>query len=208
VSKRSFRRLAVVAGAALAAGSMTPAMAAITVGGAGAGAATAAVTVPALPSAGTLVPTGLLTGAGTFAFSSVEQAGALAFTQVNGLRTDVSSIVGDLLGAATGVTASVNAGATASTGGINVAGLGGVSGTGDLLGVLPQPGDILDGAQGTVGDVTDLGVGTAFGAVGLVMGQNGVLSTAGGLVGTGLGVVNGLGVSANASAVAGLIGSL
>jgi hypothetical protein len=207
VSKRSFRRLAVVAGAALAVGSVAPAMAAISVGGSGAGAADASVTVPSLPAPGSIIPTGLLTGAQAYAGSTVSGAKAIVFGQVSSVQTDVSNIVGSLLDAATGLSADLTANAHASSGGVAIAvnGLGNVDS--GLLSVVPTPDAALAGAQSTVGSVAGFGIGTATGALSLVN-PGVVLGSATGLLGTATGLVDAVSLTANASTAAALVGIL
>jgi hypothetical protein len=197
VSKRSYRRLAVVAGAALAVGTMTPAMAAH-VNANGTGTATVDVSDVSLPSAGTLIPGALIADAQDFALDTVFGGQALVLGTVGDLQNDVSGIVTDLLGATSNLSVGLNANANASSGGATVQVGGAAVGGADLLGALPDPGTALSGVQGSLTPVVGFGVTTANRALTLAgSAQNTVLTTGSGLLGTGLGVLDGASVSGN-----------
>ncbi len=204
MSKRSYRRLAVVAGAALAVGSMAPALAA-QVGVDGDGDATVDVSGVVIPSTGSLIPAALIQSAQGYALGTVSGAHGLVLDTAGQLQTDVEDIVAGLLDATSNVSADLDANANAGNGGATVQVSGVANGATDLLGVLPDPGTAVSGLQSNVTPVVNFGLGRVTGALGLV-GQ--ARNTAGGLLGTGLGLVDGLSVSGDASIVAALVGSL
>lgn len=189
MSKRSYRRLAAVTGAALALGSMAPAMAARVNG-----TADVEVTDVTLPQLDTSAATGLLTGFSGLAFSTVNATKTLAFSSVSGVKNDVSGIVGDLLdGSLLSLDGNV---------GLNVGG-GGASATGlldadsGILGVVPAPGEIVGTALGVVGQVHQIAspiVQTALTVPGTAMG----LAT--GAPGLLFSMIDGTSVSANGNA--------
>jgi len=161
VSKRSYRRLAVVAGAALAVGSMAPAMAAH-VGGNADGAATVGVeTIDVSNVIGDVQDANLLP------LGTVFSTAGTARTLVRGTAllalSDVQNIVGDamcLAGSGVGAALSVDATALASA---NV-GLGGLSG--NLAGALVAPLDVVGDATSCLGQLQ----GHALAAVDQVQG--------------------------------------
>lgn len=207
MSKRSYRRLAVVAGAALAVGSMAPAMAA-QVAANGTGSATVDLSDVTLPATGTLVlsASALIHDAEEFALESVlGGAQVLADATVNGLQNDVDDVDG-IVGAASRLSVNANANANASSGGAAVQVSGVATGGSGLLGVVPGPG-ALSGASLT--PVVGFGRSTATGALGLVDSAQGVVANrAVGLLGTGLNLVNSASITGNASVLASLMGSL
>jgi hypothetical protein len=176
VSKRSYRRLAVVTGAALAIGSMAPAMAArvVTVNSASANASADTVDINSitgglLSSQATPDPLGLAFGLAGPVLTTVQAAPGM-------LLSDVSTIVGDALCIPTGVLgAALGADANAAAGlGI---GLGGVSlgATGLLNLPLAVAGGVTDCVGPIVGDALGV-VGQAQSLAGGVAGQATVLA--------------------------------
>ena len=161
MSKRSFRRLAVVAGAAMAVGTMAPAMAAH-VGGTTDGAANVGVeTIDVSNVLGGVHDANILPLGTVFSTASTAQ------TLVRGTALlalgDVQNIVGDAMCLAnTGVGSALSLDATALAH-ANV-GLGGISG--DVVGALVAPLDIVGDASDCLGDLQ----GHALAAVGQVQG--------------------------------------
>jgi hypothetical protein len=211
VSKRSYRRLAVVAGAALAVGSMAPAMAAqIDVDGTTTVDVSSDVALPTV-DAESLIQGAFLADAEGFVLDTVFGAQDLAGDSVAGLQTDVDAIVSSLVDATSDLSVDVKviAGANAGPGGASatVSGLAVGTGDADLLGLIPEPGTALADVQDSLSPVVDFGLGTAFEAIALA-GDAQVLATgtAGGLLGTGLGLVDGVSLSANV--VAAVLASL
>ena len=209
MSKRSYRRLAVVAGAALAVGSMAPAMA-VRVDATGSGDVDVDVSDLAVPAvdAESLIPSAFLADVSDFALDTVFGAQDLVGDTVAGVQTDVDGLVSSLLGAASdpSLDASAVVVANAGPGGasVTVSGLA-VGPDADLLGLVPDPGTAVAGVEDTLSPVVDFGLGTAAGAMGLVGDAQGL---AGGLLGTGLGLVDGASLSGNANIVAALLASL
>ncbi|HEV3364667.1 MAG TPA: hypothetical protein VG795_11135 [Acidimicrobiia bacterium] len=204
MSKRSYRRLAVVAGAALAVGSMAPAMAA-QVNVEGDGTATVDVSEVTVPSAGSLIPSSLIANAQGYALGTVFGAQGLVLNTAGQLQNDVEDIAGDLLGATSDLSVGLDASGNASTGGATLEVSGVANGATDLLGDLPSPSTVVGGVQSNLTPIVNFGLGRATGALALV-GQ--AQSAAGGLLGTGLGLVDGVAVSGDASVVASLLGTL
>ena len=213
MSKRSYRRLALVAGAALAVGSMAPALAAnVNAGGSGSASVDLSGVAGSLPSITSLVPTGLIGTVTGTALSTVQGAPTMVVSDVSGLMSGVLGVTGGLTGGNS--IASVNVAGTDSVG-ASVLGTGvavtGATGTAAGLsgGVAGLPTAVLGTALGTAGPV----VGTAFGVVntatGLVQSVPGTaLGTASGLLGNGLGILGGASASGNVNVLAGLMGSL
>lgn len=206
MSKRNNRSLAVVAGAALALGSMAPAMAARIDAG---GAATADIDVSdvTVPSAGSLVPMTEIKGLVGATVGTVHETKTALIADLKGLRTEVFGIVGGLLDATSSVDIDANGNVNAASGGtVNVtADVSGALGAAGLLDAVPGPGDL-------VGMVSPF-VGTATGAVdaSLVLAGSAkgiVFSTAGGLLGTGFDLLDGISASGEVNVIAGLMGSL
>ena len=201
MSKRSYRRLAAVTGAALAIGSMAPAMAARAVdadGDAAVSVETLDVSDVSLPQLNQVVPGNLVFGI----------AGSLLHT-VGGVRAavpvvlgDVHNIVGDarcVAGVGVGAPLGLGLEAVADVN-VNV-GLGGLdAGAEALAGLAGAPFAIVDGVGDCVGalaghtlgtaghvrtiagGVTSTAVTTAIGTVGVVRGLPGtVITTIGGL---------------------------
>jgi hypothetical protein len=206
VSKRSYRRLAVVAGATLAVGSMAPAMAAH-VNANGTGTATVDVSDVSLPSAGTLIPGALIADAQDFALGTVFGAQDLALETASGLQDDVSGIVEELFSATSGLSLIVSAGANANTGGATVSVGGAAVGGADALGLVPDPTTALSGVQADIDPLVEFGTDTLEGALLLADEAKATAVTTGsGVVLTGLNLVNNASVSVNA--IAALMASL
>jgi hypothetical protein len=209
VSKRNFRRLAVVAGAAVAVGSMAPAMAASVSGGSD-GSATvdiSGVTAPTLP---TVLPAGFVDGLTGTALTTAQAAPGMALTDVNNLMADAFGIGGDLL--ASGLpAASLNAGANASSGGsAGGSASGSVTIPLDAVGTATDGSGVLaDDALGAAAPVVGTALGMADTAVGLAQSAPGIaLETAGGLLSGGLGILDGSSASGNVNVLASLMGSI
>lgn len=219
MSKRSYRRLALVAGAALAVGSMAPAMAARVDSSAG-GSATVDLSglAGSLPSITGLAPIGTVTTVAGTALGIVQGAPTMAQSAVNNVVTTALGLVNGL--PVGGNLLSVDAADNANVG-VNVLGTGvavtGVSATaaGLASGVTAVPGAVVGTALQTAGPV----VGTAVGTVGTVVGiaqsvPGSVIGTANGLLTGGLGglgilnILGGSSVSGNTSVSAGLLGSI
>jgi len=149
VSKRSYRRLAAVTGAALALGSMAPAMAARVNAN---GTADVEVTDVTLPQLDISAATGLLTGVSGLAFSTVDATKTLAFSSVSGLQNDVTGIAGDLLDG--GSLLSLNVGGNANVG-LNALGAG-VQVDGLAQAPLALVGNVVPTATGAVDTALDL----------------------------------------------------
>lgn len=197
MSKRSYRRLAVVAGAALAVGSMAPAMAQrVEANGSG---DVSIETLDANDVLSEIQATNLTSLVPiTSVLATAGQAQTVATAAVGVIRTDANAILGDafcLADAGLGATLGVSAGAL---GQVNV-GLGGLNV--GLAGVVNAPlavagdateciGGIVNHALTTAGHVqavagvaTGLATSAALGAVGTVQSLPGtVLNTAGGLL--------------------------
>ena len=223
MSKRSYRRLAVLAGTALAVGSMAPAMAARVVdvdADADVAVETLDVTDVSLPQLNQIIPGGLVTG---IAGSLLATVGDVRDSSVPVLLGDVRNIVGDAQCAA-----NVAVGASLGLGLEGVAdltvGLGGLGLSAEALaGLAGAPFAIVDGlgdcvrslaghALGTAGHVraiaggvTSTAVTTAIGTVGVVRGVPGtVLTTVGGLT-PALGSILNLHVEGNANVTASML---
>ena len=206
MSKRSSRRLAVVAGAALALGSMAPALA-VRVDANGDTDASVDLSGLALPSAGSLIPGALITDLTGTASGTVEDVQGLALSTAGGLQGDVEALVAGLLGAASGLSVDIDANANANGGGATVD-ISGVGNAGGILGAVPAPGDVVGGALGLATPVAGLGLGLADTAVDVAGDAPGlVLGTAGGLLGTGLGLIDGASVSGDVNVIASLLGT-
>ena len=204
MSKRSYRRLAAVTGAALAIGAMAPAMAARvdTNGNASVSADSLDITdvTGALPPVA--VPTTLVTTLAGSLMGTAHSAQTLA-------RADVHNLVGDALGLTGGILdAGIGAGAT----GVVNAGLGGA--TVNAAGIVNAPIDVLGavGSSGIVGDSLGAATGMAGLAVPVALQTAGVAtSTAFSTVGTvtslpaGLGGVLSAVLGTSASANVGLL---
>ena len=209
MSKRSYRRLAVVAGAALAVGSMAPAMAARVSSGGTASASVDSVDISSVVDS--IPPVSVSTGGVTLL------AGSLLGTATSApvlLFNDASNIVGDAMGMANGalgssLSAAANGGVTAGPGGatVNLAGVAGAPLNG--LGSLGSSG-LVDDTLGTVNDVTGIAVPTALGAADLATSTAfGAVGTAMSLPGTANGVLSALmgsSASANVNLLAGVAG--
>jgi hypothetical protein len=209
VSKRSYRRLAVVAGAALAVGSMTPALAA-QVSVSGDGDASVDVSGLTIPSTETLIPEALIADAQTFALDTVFGAKDLAEATVEGLQskveTDVESIVEKLFSATSSLSLTVQAGANANagSGGATVSVSGVAVGGADVLGLVPDPGTALTGVQDHLTPLVEFGTSTVDGALLLAdEAKAAVVGTGTGLLGTGLD-----GASLSLNAIAALMATL
>ena len=148
MSKRSFRRLAVVAGAAMAVGSMAPAMAAH-VGGTADGDANVGVeTIDVSNVLGgvqdaDILPVGTVLGAANTARTLVRGTALLALGDVQNIIGDAMCLGNAGVGSALGVDATALANATV--------GLGGLSGS--LTGALVAPLDIVGGASDCLGSL-------------------------------------------------------
>lgn len=204
MSKRSYRRLAVVAGAALAVGSVAPAMAAqVNVGGNGN--ATVNISDVTLPTMDSITSSSVI--AQDYALDAVFGAQGLVLDTAGQVQTDVENIMDDLLDATSALAVRVDATGNASTGGVTVQVSGVTTATG-LVGALPVPSPttVVSGVQSNLTPIVDFGLSSATGALGLVGGVQG--AAAGGLLGTGLGLLDGIAVSGNASLVAALVGTL
>lgn len=192
MSKRSYRRLAVVAGAALAVGSMAPAMAARVVdvngvAGAGASVNTVDITDINLPIGTEALGLnglglGLVTGIADSLLLNVSSAPALAINTVTGLADDALCIPTSVVGTALGT--SINAVA-----GLHV-GLGGIGGAAAVTGLLNAPLAVVGGVTGCAFGLVDDALATA-GTV-----QTVVAGTAMPVVNAGLGVVSGVSTTA------------
>lgn len=177
MSKRSFRRLAAVTGAALAIGSMAPAMAARVVTSNAAGASVSADAVDISGITGGLLasqninPLGLGLGLVAPVLTTVQGAPGLVLSDVQDIVGAALCVPTTVVGAALG--ANVLAGA-----GLGV-GLGGVSL--GATGLLNAPLAVVDGVASCAGAV----VGDALGLAGQAQGiAAGAVSTATGLAGT------------------------
>ena len=142
MSKHSYRRLAIVAGTALAVGSMAPAMAAHVDAGSN-GSATVDISGGTAPTVPTILPAGFLSSLTDTALVTAQSAPGMALSDVNTIAGDLLGIGGDIL--ASGLPAvDVNAGANASSGG-SAGGNGSVS--------VTIPTDVLGTATGAPGQV-------------------------------------------------------
>jgi len=209
VSKRNYRRLALVAGAGLAVGSMAPALAA-SVNGSGDSSATIAVTgvVPTVP---TLLPAGFVEGLTGTALQTAQAAPGMAMNDVSHLMSDLMGITGGVL-ASGAPTVDINAGANASSGGsAGGSTSGSVTIPTDIVGTVTSApdvfvGDAVGAAAPVVATATSV-AGTALGAAGTL--QDSLLGTAGSLLNGGLpGILSGGGVSGNVNVLASLMGAL
>jgi hypothetical protein len=211
MSKRSYRRLAIVAGAAVALGSMAPAMAAhVTSGGNGSVSVdsigvtdvTDALPPVALPTAMVSTLAGSLLG-------TAHAVPALALADAHNVVDDAFGLTGGVLstGLGAGATGAVDAGL--GTVSVNVAGL--VNAPVDVLGLVGSSGLVGD-TVGAVGGVAGLAVpvalqtagvatSTAFSTVGTAFALPGTVS---GL----LSAVLGTSASANVGLLAGVGGIL
>ena len=156
MSKRSYRRLAVVAGAALALGSMAPAMAASVVSSNAGAAAVSADIIDVAPILGGVrqnLPT-------TAALGTVSGVQTLATSTAFGAVADAQSVVGGVIGGAqclvgAGTSAVLNTAAVATAGGTVSVGLGGVGLglAGGATALLGAPLALVGTAQGCIGQV-------------------------------------------------------
>jgi len=150
VSKHSYRRLAIVAGTALAVGSMAPAMAAHVDAGSN-GSATVDISGGTAPTVPTILPAGFLSSLTDTALVTAQSAPGMALSDVNTIAGDLLGIGGDIL--ASGLPAvDVNAGANASSGG-SAGGNGSVS--------VTIPTDVLGTATGAPGILAGDALGAA-----------------------------------------------
>ncbi|HEV7863588.1 MAG TPA: hypothetical protein VGR20_12840 [Acidimicrobiia bacterium] len=188
MSKRSYRRLAVVTGAALAIGSMAPAMAARVTADTSGSASVSADAIDItdvtaglpLPAVGTILPTAL--GVAGPLVANVTTAPGMLLADVSNIVGGALFLPGTVLGAVLAGSAPL-VGATVETVG-DVAGLG-----------LPT-------VLGTAGFVTD----TAFSTVGTL--PQTVLALPTGLLNGGLTGLLGVSASGNVNVLAGLLGSM
>jgi len=216
VSKRSFRRLAAVTGAALALGSMAPAMAARVNGTADVsvtpdlGAVSASSLTDGLLPAG-LVPTTLVA---SIAGSLLATPGFVLGDATN-LVGDVLAVPTGLLGTALGTTLNAQAGVVGGLGGLSLGASGLLDAPmGIVGGVLTTTGPLVGDALTTVGHVTapaQLVAGAGLGLVSTLPATVGslpgtVLSLPGVITGSGLTGI--LGITGNANVLAGVMGSM
>lgn len=207
MSKRSYRRLAAVTGAALAVGSMAPAMAARVSSSGSASASVDSVDISSV--AGSLPPIAVNSGAVT------TLAGSLIGTATSApwlLLSDAHNIAGDALDLTGGV---LDASMSAGLDGAVTAGLGGatanlasvVSAPVDVLGAVGSSG-IMGDTMGTVHDVTGIAVPVALQTAGLATSTGlGAVGTAMSLPHTAFGVLSAI-YGSSASANVGLFGSV
>jgi hypothetical protein len=224
VSKRSYRRLAAVTGAALAIGSMAPAMAARVVDVNSAGGATASVEtlditdITGVLPTGQILPTNLVFGAASGILGTVGSVRTMVLADVANLVGDALCIPGGVLGAGLGLGAIADAGLGVGLGGVALDAAGLVTLPVALVGgVTNCVGDIVGHGLGAVGQVQTLAggvVGTATvvagGALGTATSLPGVvLGTAGGLLNPAgpLGSILNVQASGGANVIAGLLGS-
>ena len=165
MSKRSYRRLAVVAGAALAIGSMAPAMAAQVVSTNAASAAVDVDTIDVAPILGLVQSNGLST---TALLNSVSGVRTIATTTAFGTVADVQNVVGGaifgaqcVVGTGTSAVLGLSATALANAGaGLNV-GLGGVGlGLGGGAVALAGAPALVGSATGCIGPLQAAALGT------------------------------------------------
>ena len=175
MSKRSYRRLAAVTGAALAIGAMAPAMAAHVTSDGAASASVDSINVTDVTSA---LPAVALPSVTTLAGSLVATATAvpgMALADVHNIAGDAAGLGGGLL--SNGLSAGLAGAATAGLGGVAVSTAGVVNAPLGLLGAVSDSGLVGD-TLGAVQGVTGLALPLAFGTAGTVT------STAFGAVGT------------------------
>jgi hypothetical protein len=216
VSKRSYRRLAAVTGAALAVGAMAPAMAArVDANGTTSANVDATDVTHGLPSVSTLVPTALVAGVAGTALSTVQNTQGMALTDVNHLMTGILGITGGLTngGSLLGVNVAGNANTSANVLGAGVAvnGVGtaaaGIAGI--VGGVAGAPSQVVGTALGVASPVVGTVLGLTNTASGLAQTVPGtILGTGGGLLDGGLGILGGSSVSGNVNVLASLMGAL
>jgi len=213
VSKRSYRRLALVAGAAMAAGSMAPALAAnVNAGGSSSASVDLSGVTPGLPSVGGLVPTQFVGGLTGMAIGTVQSAPAMVVTGVSGLMNGALGIAGGLTNPATSLDVAGNAdlGLNALSAGVAVNGVADAA-SGLVDGVVAAPGAVVGTARGVAGPIVGTAVGVAGTAVGMAQSAPGIaLGPAGGLLNGGLlgSLTDVLGGSVQGSLGANLAGSL
>ena len=218
MSKRSFRRLAAVTGAALAIGTMAPAMAArVTTSG------DADVTVT--PNLGAVSASGLTDGllpAGLVPTALVADiAGSLlatpGFVLADGthLLGDVLAVPTGLVGTALGTTLNANAGVIAGLGGVSLGANGLLDAPTAIVGsVLAGTGPLVGDALTTVGDATAPVQLIAGAGLNLVSTLPATVSTLPGTVLglpsfiTGSGLTGILGITGSANVLAGVMGSM
>ena len=191
MSQRSYRRLAVVAGAALAVGSMAPAMA-VRVSSSNVGEAAVSVDTLGVSDVTGLLPNlplgsslGAVTGIAGSAVATASGLPSFVIPTAFGLAGDALCVPTGLLGTALDANVGVLAG-------LNV-GLGGIAGGASGAGLVNLP----VAAVGTVTGCTFDLVGDALGTVGAVQ------AAAAPIVATGLGVAGG--VVTTATGVPGLV---
>jgi hypothetical protein len=213
VSKRSFRRLAAVTGAALAIGSMAPAIAAqVTTDNSADVAVTPNLSAVSLPGLTSLVPAGLVPTAlvANIAGSLLGTPG-LVLTDVSNIAGHGLAVPGAVLGTALGSTLTANAGVVAGLGGVGIGGGGLLSTPAGILGITgPLVGDALT-TVGHVAAPAQMAAGSALGVVSTLPATvtslpGTVLSLPGFITGSGLTGI--LGVTGNANVLAGLMGTL
>ena len=216
MSKRSYRRLAAVTGAALAVGSMAPAMAArVDANGTTSANVDATDATNGLPSVSTLVPTALIASVTGTAFGTAQDAPAMVLTDVNHLMSGILGITGGITDGGSVLSADVAGNADTS---VNVLGAGvGVNGVatsaagiaGIVGGAAGAPSQVVGTALGVASPVVGTALGLTNTAVGLASSAPGiVLGTGSGLLSGGLGILGGSSVSGNVNVLASLMGAL
>ena len=209
MSKRSYRRLAVITGAALAVGTMAPAMAA-RVSTAGSGAVSVdsiGVTdvTTALPPIA--LPTGAVSVLAGSLLTTATAAPGLALADVHNIGGDAFVLGGGLFSG--GLTAGLAGAASASLGGVAVSAAGLVNAPLNVLGTVSDSG-LLDDTLGAVHGAAHVALPLAFSTVGIAH------SVAGGALGTVIGLPAGvpgilsavLGTSASATVGLAAVGSI
>jgi hypothetical protein len=191
VSKRSYRRLALVAGTALAVGSMAPAMAAH-VDATGAG--TAGLDVSGVSVPNVTLPLGVVAGVKNTALTTVQSTQQLLVADVANIASDLFYVGQAGVGAVGSPSADVNAGldvgSLAGTGaGISaITGANGNASAGvtvplDLSGVMGGPGLLVGDAKTAASQVVGIATGTAqYGLLTAGQLQNSIVSNASGVL--------------------------
>ena len=221
MSKRSYRRLAVVTGAALALGSMAPAVAlrVDTADAAGVSVETLDITdvTGSLP-VNQLLPTNLVFATAGSLFTTVQAAPGMVIADVQDIVGDALCIPTGVAGAALGLTAGAGAGGGVGLGGVNLA-LAGVASAPIALvgGGASCAGALVGDVLGTVGGVQAIAgsvAGTATVVAGTVVGSATtlvptVVTTAGGLLNPAgpLGSILNVQAAGSASVLASLLGT-
>jgi hypothetical protein len=209
VSKRSYRRLALVAGTALAVGSMAPALAAnVSAGGSGSASVDLSGVTGNLPSINSLVPMGLIGTITGSAVTTVQGAPAMVLTDVNSLMSGVLGLVPS--GSIASVDVAGNSDLAANVLGTGVAVTGVADSTAGLTsGLAAAPGAIVGTAVTAANPVVGTALNVANTAVGIATSAPGIAtSTAGGLLNSGLGLLGGSSASGNVNVLASLMGTL